>query len=154
MADIPNIIQSKIISSEWDAFWLDLDANAAQLAPKDVLVLSLPYSAGSAEDVQLQKMLQACQLNDAVYHILQLSEDRFTAWHKLKDQLQPKQVLLLGITPAQLGISVMFRLFGPNRFNDCIWIPGLSLTEMEKQPDSKKQLWVNGLKPVFVDKTV
>lgn len=151
MADQQNIIQSKIVDTEWDAFWQELPANVAMLQPKDSLVLSLPYTISSAEDVQLNKMLQACQLAD--YNVVQMEASQKLAWHRLKSKLSPKYILLLGILPEQLGISALFRLFSPNQFDECTWIPGLSLTEMEKQPDAKKQLWLNGLKPVFVDKT-
>lgn len=151
MADLQNIIQSKIVDTEWDAFWQQLPANVAILQPENTLILSLPYAAGSAEDVQLTKMLQACQLTG--YNIVQIETGQRIAWHLLKDKLSPKYILLLGIAPEQLGISAMFRLFSPNHFDECTWIPGLSLTEMESQPEVKKQLWLNGLKPVFVDKT-
>lgn len=151
MADQQNIIQSKIVDTEWDAFWQELPANVAMLQPKDSLVLSLPYATSSAEDVQLNKMLQACQLAD--YNVVQMEAGQKLAWHRLKSKLSPRHILLLGILPEQLGISALFRLFSPNHFDECTWIPGLSLTEMESQPEVKKQLWLNGLKPVFVDKT-
>ena len=54
--------------------------------------------------------------------------------------------------PQQLGIAAMFRLNEPNRFNERIFIPTLSIPDLEKQPDAKKQLWLGGLKPVFADK--
>jgi len=56
------------------------------------------------------------------------------------------------VHPKQLGISVLFRLFAPNHFNEKIFIAAPSLAEMEQQPDAKKQLWGQGLKPVFIDK--
>jgi len=58
-------------------------------------------------------------------------------------------VILAGILPIQLGISAMFRLNEPNKYGDCIWIPTLALTELDKLPEMKKQLWNMGLKPVF-----
>lgn len=99
-----------------------------------------------------KKMMQACQLNEGDYNILTLTENETVAWHSIRDSLHPQYVILLGIMPQLLGISALFSLFYPNRFNDCIFISGLSLQESEKQPEAKKQLWLNGLKPVFVDK--
>jgi hypothetical protein len=113
--------------------------------------LSKP-STGDQDQVQLNKMLQACQLTEEQFYILHI--DKPWPWHKLREKLKPKVVLLLGVHPNELGISALFRLFIPNHFDDCLWIPSLSLADLEKQPDTKKQLWIHGLKPVFVDKTI
>jgi hypothetical protein len=149
MSDIPDIIDTPIVTSNWDAFW----QAGALPQPVDVLVVSQPYEAGSKEETQLHKMLQACLLDLRQCHILHLTAEENIAWHQLRDAATPKAVLLLGIHPQQLGISAMFRLFTPNKFDDRIWVASPSLAELELQPDAKKQLWVNGLKPVFVDKS-
>lgn len=151
MSDFPNIIGSKIISSEYDAFWSEfkLPADLNEQAP--TLVLCTWHAAGSAEDVQLRKMMQACKLAETDYNIVQTEEGKAIAWHQLRDRLKPKYVILLGISPHQLGISATFHLYTPNRFNDCTWIAGPSLAELEQQPEAKKQLWLHGLKPAFVD---
>lgn len=151
MSDNIDIIQSKIVGKEWDALW-DKETTS-ETAPVPVVVLSETYSSGSAEEAQLQKMLQACGLDAAQYKIILLANEQLMAWHAIRERYQPKVVLLLGVNPYQLGVSAMFRLLGPNNFNDCTWIPAPSLTELEKQPEAKKQLWLNALKPVFVDKT-
>lgn len=150
MADNTNIIKSKVVGSEFDVFWTqDLITDELQ---KNTLVLSCPYLPGSTEEQQLLKMLQACTLTPDNYHIIQVAADQQVPWHQLRDRAQPQHVILLGITPQQLGISAWFRLHEPNRFNDCIWIPAVSLPELDKHPDAKKALWLNALKPVFVDK--
>lgn len=154
MTELPDIISSPVINQQWDSFWNELPETVQQLPEKPLLVLSQAYTDGSAEAIQLQKMLQACTLTESSYNIVQLSSAQNIPWHKLKEQFKPKTVLLLGVIPEQLGISAMFRLFMPNNFDSAIWIAGLSLTELEKQPEAKKQLWQNGLKPVFVDKTI
>ena len=151
MADNLNIISSRIISNEFDIFWNE-NISAGE-SHKTTLVISTSYDAGSQEELQLQKMLQACSLTPASCHIVQLSENSPAAWHQLRDKAQPEFVILLGISTQQLGISALMRFTEPNRFNDCIFIPTLALPELEKQPDVKKQLWLNALKPVFVDKT-
>jgi len=153
MTELPDIISSPVIDRQWDSFWNELPKAVRQLPEKQLLVLSQAYTDGSAEAIQLQKMLQACTLTESSYNIIQFQPAQHLPWHKLRDHFKPKAVLLLGITPQQLGIAAMFRLFTPNNFDGIIWIAGLSLTELEKQPEAKKQLWQNGLKPVFVDKT-
>jgi hypothetical protein len=151
MTDFPNIISSKIVGSEWNDLWKEFNSSAFSKTAT-TLVISTPYASGSAEEMQLQKMMQACKLTDSDYNVLQLEEGTQIAWHSLRDGLQPANILLLGVSPQQVGISAMFSLYYPNRFNDCVFIPGLSLQESEKQAEAKKQLWLNGLKPVFVDK--
>jgi hypothetical protein len=150
MSGIPDIIDSKIVGTEWDALWQDTGA----LPEAKLLVITAPYSPGSAEAVQLQKMMQACGLEAKDHYVVQLQSWEMKAWHSLRDAVKPEAVLVLGISPKQLGISVQFYLYAPNRFNDTIWIAAPSLSDMEQQPDAKKQLWQLGLKPVFVDKTI
>ena len=150
MADNLNIIKSKIVSSDWDTFWQQ-NVIADELQ-KSTLVVSTPYQSGSPEEIQLQKILQACTLTPDTYHIVQLDPTQEASWHIIRDKIKAQYVIIFGIMPQQLGISAMFKLNEPNRFNDCIFVPTLSLQELEKQPEAKKGLWLNALKPVFVDK--
>jgi hypothetical protein len=150
MTDNLNIIKSKVVSSDWDAFWQQ--HTAIEELEKNTVVLSTPYQAGSQEQMQLFKMLGACNLYPEDFHIIHIKEGEQIAWHQLRDKIKPKQVIICGIMPVRLGISAMFRFNEPNRFNDCIFIPTLSLPELEKNPEAKKQLWLNALKPVYIDK--
>lgn len=150
MADNLNIIKSKIVSSNWDVFW-EQNTQIQELE-KNTVVLSTPFQQGSAEETQLLKILQACTLTPEQYHIIQIQPEQQLAWHQVRDKVKPEFVIIFGVMPQQLGISAMFRLNEPNRFNDCIFIPTLSLPELEQQAEAKKQLWLSGLKPVFVDK--
>lgn len=150
MADNLNIIKSKIISSDWDTFWQQ-NVLTDELQ-KSTLVVSTPYQPGSPEETQLQKILQACSVTADTCHLIQLEPAQQASWHIIRDKVQVRYVIIFGVMPQQLGISALFRLNEPNRFNDCIFIPTLSLQELEKQPEAKKGLWLNALKPVFADK--
>jgi len=147
-----NIIKSDLVDIKYDAFWEDVAAITIEAGPKSVLVVINDHEQGSQEQVQLQKMLEACKLTPAQYNIVKVKTGQLVAWHKLRELLDPKVVFLFGILPAQLGISALFRLNEPNRFNDRIWLPSISIAEQEQFPDLKKQLWVSGMKPVFIDK--
>jgi hypothetical protein len=153
MKDIPIIIETDIISDEWNTFWDSLSETKGPLSPRKVLILSGPYQKDSPEAQQLQKMMQACTLGEDQYNTIQLTEDEDIAWHQLQFHLKPAVILLLGILPSRLGVSALFRWNEPNRYDECIWIPTLSLSELEKDTATKKQLWLQALKPVFVDKT-
>lgn len=149
MEYLPNIIKSPVIDRELDGFWSDLPAGIQAFPQAEVLVISTTYETGSQEEIQLQKILQACKLADGAYNIIKIEPATTLPWYKLRDVLQPKTILLFGIMPQQLGISAMFRLFTPNNFNDRVWIASPSIAELETQPDAKKQLWQMGLKPIF-----
>lgn len=144
------LISSKIIPATQNVFWDDLPEPWQQLTPLSCLAITTELAEGSAANETLLKMLSACKLSADQYHILTFNEGQNIAWHKLKTLLQPKQVILLGIHPQQLGIQALFRMHQPNSYNDCLFIPSLSLEELDASPQAKKDFWVNGLKPVFL----
>lgn len=146
-----SIITSDIVTTAEDIFWNELPEKLKTSKDITLLVICKPVEEDSSSSAQLQKMLQACQLNDDQYHVLYI--DKPLPWHKLKEAFSPNVVLLLGVHPQELGVAALFHLFAPNNFDGNIWIVSLALSELEKQTDMKKQLWAHGLKPVFVDKT-
>ena len=146
-----DIIKTDIVGDKYDVLWNDISNILKNSAPKDILILVKNYAEESAEGPQLQKMLEACKLQPRQYNILLLDSDELLAWYQLREKLDPKIIFLIGILPSQLGISSLFKLNEPNRFNDRIWLPTLSISELEQNPDFKKQLWINGMKPLFVD---
>ena len=142
------LINTKIIPGEWDGLWNE-SALLEHMDQVKVLVLTSPLEKNSPEEQTLLKMLQACTLQNSDYKIISINASEKLAWYKIREQVQPKVVILAGILPIQLGIAAMFRLNEPNLYNDCTWIPTLDLAELEKLPEMKKQLWNMGLKPVF-----
>lgn len=146
-----NIIKSDIIGAQYDAFWENTSALANVIVQKPVLIIVADCPEHSPQDVQLQKMLEACKLAALQYNIVRLGDGQQVAWHQLRGQAQPKVVFLIGIMPHQLGVSVLFKLNERNNFGGCTWLPTVSLSDLDKNPDMKKQLWVNGMKPIFID---
>jgi len=147
-----NIIRSAVVDPSTDVFWGNIP-DVGSMKQKPVLVLVTAYASGSAEEMQMGKMLGAAGLAPDQYNVVQLAPGQQVAWHKLREITSPKAVFLVGILPAQLGISSLFQLHAPNRFNDRMWLPTLSLAELEQQPEVKKHLWTNGMKPLFKDNT-
>lgn len=154
MSDFPDIIHTAVIQSQYDALWERLPNDISGETSKEVVIISIPYAQESSEEIQLQKMMQACKLQPEQYVVIPVNEEQLLPWHQVRDSINPKVILLLGVHPHQLGISALLHLYAPNRFNDCIWIAAPSLAAMEQQAEAKKQLWNTGLKPVFVDKTM
>ena len=146
-----NIIKSDLVSSESDVLWEDIPVAMHAAVVKPVLILVNAYTPESSEGPQILKMLDACKLNPEQYNILQINKNQRIAWHKLREQVDPQIIFLIGVLPSQLGISSLFRMNVPNHFNDRIWLATLSISELEQHPDVKKQLWAEGMKPVFID---
>lgn len=146
-----NLLKTEIVNPAFDKLWDDVPFSRDITAPKPVLVLVCNCDEGSADDIQLKKMLDAARLNPDQYHVVRM-HDEMTAWHKLREHLQPKIVFLIGVPPVQLGVSALFAVNAPNNFDDCIWLPTASISELSKHPEAKKQLWENGMKPLFIDK--
>jgi hypothetical protein len=148
-----NIIKTDIVDSKYDVFWNDISSFIKDAAPRPVLVVVNGCAEGSADSLQLRKMLDACNLLPEQYNIVRLQDNEQAAWRQLRERLEPRIVFLIGVMPAQLGISAFFILHVPNHFNDRIWLPTVAIAELEKHADVKKQLWTNGMKPVFIDKS-
>ena len=148
-----NIIKSDVVSAVYDVMWDDASDVIKGAAERPILVLVQKYE-NATESAQLRKMLDAAQLSPEQYNIIELEKGKMVAWHRLREALNPQTIFLLGVVPSQLGISSLFRLNAPNHFNDRVWLATLSLSELEQRPDVKKQLWLDGMKPIFVDSTI
>ncbi len=151
MTDFQRIINTEIIDTETDVFWYNNSVSHDPISPKSVLILSKKIDEQSAEQQQLNKILDACKLTEDKYNLVQLTDNERRAWHLLKDIAKPSVVILFGVHPSDLGVSALFRLNGLNNFDGASWIPTLSLPELEQQPQAKKELWTSALKPLFAD---
>lgn len=133
-----------------DVFWEPADGLPAPGSPPVRLVaLTHPYSAGSAEEKTLQNMLAACKLGPTEFSILHLAPGQPLAWHRIREALQPAVVLLLGVSPDQLGIRAAFPPHVASRFDTALWIPTLALPELNARKDIRQALWTDALKPLF-----
>ncbi len=149
-----NIIKTDVVDAKFNPLWNDLPAAIAGLGTKPVLVVANEAAPGSAEFQQQQKMIDACHLTDDKYNLIRLKPGELLSWSKLRDALQPKIVFLIGILPAQLGVSALFVLNNPNNFDNSIWLPTLTTGELEQHKELKQQLWNNGMMPLLKVKTI
>ncbi len=147
-----NIIKSDLVGIKYDQLWENTGDIAKDATVKPVLIIVGACEPESSEDLQLQKMLGACKLRLEQYNMIRLKEGEMAAWHRMRELLDPGIIFLIGVLPSQLGISALFNINVPNNFNEKIWLPTLSINELEQNADLKKQLWVNGMKPLFLDK--
>lgn len=150
MENFPDIINTPVIFSRWDAFWQSPEHHT--LEQKQVLVITTPFDEKSEVGNQLQKILAACKLSEEQIQLLVLKDEEEIAWHQLRDIVAPKQVILFGVEPSRLGISAYFMPHQVSRFNGASWMQTLSLEELMKRTEIKTHLWNYGMKPVFIDK--
>ena len=146
-----NIIKTDLVATKYDILWEDITGIVNGSTKKPLLILVSSCQPESAEDVQLKKMLDASLLAPAQYNIIRLADEQMLPWHRLREALDPKIIFLIGVLPSQLGISALFQINAPNNFSDRIWLPTLSIQELEKNIAVKTQLWNNGMKPLFKD---
>ncbi len=152
MGELPQIINTSIITSDQDVFWASFPA-AEGMEPRPVLIISHDFQQGSAEEDQLNGIIRAgCKLTEDKYNVIQLKGGENAPWVQIREHLRPSVVLLFGISPSQLGISALFRLNEVNKFNQRIWVPTVSLSHLMQDKNLKGQLWNNALKPVFEGK--
>jgi hypothetical protein len=147
-----NVIKSDLITAEYDVYWNEDISLLQNAVPRPVLVVVSAWERGETDASQLTKMLEACKLKPEQYNVLQLTEVDKVSWRQLRVRYQPAVVFLIGVLPASLGVPVLFRLNEPNNFNETIWLPTISISELDKYAEVKRQLWINGMKPVFIDK--
>ncbi len=145
-----NIIKTELVDAQYDILCDDITVLIGDATPRPVLVIVNTYGAGNAEELQLKKMLDACKLLPEQYNILQMEHGQMVAWHQLRDRLQPEIIFLIGVLPSQLGISALFSMNYPNSFDGKTWLATVSMDELEKNAEVKKQLWQNGMQPTFI----
>lgn len=150
---LPDIFNTAIVPETVNDFWKEEGLPTDNLPPRDVLVITRPLGNEGKDQSQLLKMLQACKLEEAQYNRVELPDASLLAWHRIKDQLKPRYVILIGVDPQQLGLSVVFMPHQVSRFDNTVWVYTWSIPQLEQYPEAKKHLWQYGLKPVFVDRS-
>ncbi len=114
-----------------------------------VLALAEPDSSGTNRDF-LSKVLSAANLNlekDTLFaEIPPAIPIHFST--DLKRTL-PEQVLIFGLPPAQLGLSIEIPLYRPVEFYGVTWLLADALSVLEPDKTRKGQLWL-ALKQMFL----
>ncbi|RYZ27735.1 MAG: hypothetical protein EOO10_11820 [Chitinophagaceae bacterium] len=96
----------------------------------------------------LTNVLSACQLG--------LADVAIVNWNKLKEknvedifeQLQSREVLLFNIDPSMFGLPEEVQSYSVNKMGSHQVVVAPSLSEIEKNKEAKKQLWL-ALKQLF-----
>lgn len=117
---------------------------------RQLMVLALAEPMATTNRDFLTKVLAAANLNlaqDAVFAEIPSNEPVALAPDlKLRE---PKQVLVFGISPAQLGLSVEVQLYQPLQFYGSTWLFADKLSVLEPDKQKKGQLWT-AIKQIFL----
>jgi hypothetical protein len=152
MQSLPTIFNSDIIPQTIDKWWT-LHPALSQLPATPVVAICSAEEKGEAEQALLQSiMVGGCKLNTGQYAVLLYDEQQPMAWAQIKTQLQPKLLILFGLHPSMLGVSVLFQFHTCNRFDGCLWLPVPSIKQLMSDKEVKRQLWLEALRPVFEEK--
>ena len=145
------IINTSVITDQYDVFWDAESIKRKALKAKPVLIIT--HTGLKEEERELiNKIVIACKLSDQEYNLLSLDVEERFAWHLLRDELKVSTLISFGVDLAQLGVTVQLMAHQTNRFDGCNWIPTATPAQMIAQPEIKTHLWNYGLKPVFIDK--
>jgi len=142
------LFTTNIIPTTENNLWV-LPEGLPTLKDKALLIVSTPFEAGGPEEQTLIKMLAACSLQLQDTAVIQLPSSDRISWSLLSEDHLPDKILILGISPAQLGIQALFQLNTCNEFMGCTFIPSFDLGSIEREKEIKRALWEQGLKPVF-----
>jgi hypothetical protein len=127
-----------------------LGNNKRQIA----IVVNCPNEVFLPEtDLQfLTKMLSACKLNMADVAIVNFAA-RAVAIDPLKQQLQPRHVLLFGVEPGAIQLPISFPAFKEQAYAGSTFLFTPSLTQLNQETEQakllKRQLW-DCLKRMFL----
>ena len=96
----------------------------------------------------LTNILSACKLSLADVAIINFHSIGEAGIEAAVDLLQPKSVILFGITPLSINLPINFPQFQLQQFNKRTYLSSPELTELARDKALKIQLW-NCLKNLF-----
>lgn len=125
-------------------------SNAEGSFARKVAVLALQEPNSAANREFLTKVLSAANLNLAQDTLLaEIPAQEPVSIAPDLQQRKPGQVLVFGISPAQLGLSIQISLYQPTAFYGATWLFADALSTLEPDKNRKSQLW-NGIKTMFL----
>ena len=95
----------------------------------------------------LYDLIAACQLSMGDIALVNFSNNRIT-YRELTVQLQPKRILLFGISASDLYLPFTIPLFQMQNFQEQIYLICPSVEDLQMNIELKKQLW-QSLQKIF-----
>lgn len=114
-----------------------------------VLALAEPAAATANRDF-LTKVLAAANLNlEKDTRFAEIPPNMPVHFSADMQHNKPAQVVVFGLQPAQIGLSVSMPLYQPVEFYGCTWLFADALSVLEPDKTRKGQLW-SCLKQMFL----
>jgi len=96
----------------------------------------------------LTTILTACKLSLADVAILNLATAPSIVYNDVQEKFKSKVTILFGITPQQFEMPVNFPEFQVQPFNNCTFLSGPTIEQIENDKLLKSKLWVS-LRKIF-----
>lgn len=96
----------------------------------------------------LTNVLAACKLSLADVAIFNINPVSPAMVHEKLQELQSKQIIMMGVAPGDMDLPIHFPPFQLQSFDSKTWLHTPALTELERDKTLKMQLW-NALKTLF-----
>lgn len=119
-----------------------------QLLTIRTLVLATPFRNEMQDYVQLEKILAACKLQQQDYLVLQENKN---SWLDLRKAANIKEILIFGDMANSLDIPLTFMENQVIKFDNRVFIKSLAIDELSINQQVKNDLWLNALKPHFIN---
>lgn len=118
---------------------------------KNILIVVFNEQPPALPDESLQfliSILKACQLTLADVAIVATGQKNDADYKTYTAHFNSRQVLLFNLAPVDFGLPVHFPEFQTQPFDQCTYLWAPALTLIEKDVETKKQLWMS-LKKLF-----
>jgi hypothetical protein len=89
----------------------------------------------------ITKILGACKLTLADVAIVNVYQKEIS-WAGLKTQFNPRQCLLLGVSPEAAGLPMVFPPYHPHQYDACQFVLSVSAQALAQDNLQKSKLWL------------
>lgn len=96
----------------------------------------------------LTGILSACKFTLEDIGLVNLYKTPAINYQQILEQLAPKKILMLGVSPKIINLPFDIPLFQVQKFDGCIYLCAPTLAELENDRNAKKQLWLK-LQEIF-----
>ena len=116
---------------------------------KQLLVLYRKEEESESLKELLGKILSAAKFDIGQdVRLVELSSDELFSFTTLQSEEPNKYVIILGLTPKQLGLHFTFEKYTPFHHIDCDFLVADSLSAISENRELKARLW-NAMKTLF-----
>ncbi len=96
----------------------------------------------------LMGILSACSLTMEHVAIINIKKNKNVTYKTIEQELKAVQIILLGVTPAQISLPVEFPKYQVQPFNNQTYLSATGLFDIQDNKAEKGKLW-NCLKQLF-----